>query len=106
MKVLGGIISDFAKRFQTYVSKIKGHANKIETLAQRGYTTALLDSKETLEKAAQSMFSYPCFEEILTSNPAIQDLQAHVVAQATIFDIRVARLDENIAQCRQAIESR
>ena len=33
VKVLGGIIADFAKRFQAYVKKIKGHVLKIETLA-------------------------------------------------------------------------
>ncbi len=53
VKILGGIIADFAKRFQSFLNKIRGHAHKIEILAQRGYTTILLDSKETLDKTAQ-----------------------------------------------------
>jgi len=54
VKVLNGIIADFAKRFQVFISKIKGHSSKIEILAQRGYTTTLLDTKETLDRTAQS----------------------------------------------------
>jgi|GraSoiStandDraft_27_1057306.scaffolds.fasta_scaffold288755_2 hypothetical protein len=53
VKVLGGIITDFAKRFEVFVAKIKGHAIKIETLAQRGYTTILVQSKEVLDGTAQ-----------------------------------------------------
>lgn len=56
-KFLGGIIADFAKRFESYLTKIRRHANKIEVLAQRGYTTTLLDSKETLDKTAQSQLT-------------------------------------------------
>jgi hypothetical protein len=54
VKVLSSIIADFAKRFQAFVTKIKGHATKIEMLAQRGYTMTLLDSKEILDRVAQS----------------------------------------------------
>jgi hypothetical protein len=53
-KLLDGIIAGFAKRFESFVAKIREHANKIEVLAQRGYTTTLLDSKDTLDKTAQS----------------------------------------------------
>jgi hypothetical protein len=53
VKVLGGIIADFMKRFQVFVTKIRGHAFKIETLAQRGYTTILVQSKEVLDGTAQ-----------------------------------------------------
>jgi hypothetical protein len=56
VKILSGIIADFAKRFQSFVNKIRGHAQKIEILAQRGYTTILLDSKETLDRTAQGSY--------------------------------------------------
>jgi hypothetical protein len=55
VKILGGIIADFAKRFQAYVTKIKSHALNIETLAQRGYTTILVQSKEVLDGTAQGL---------------------------------------------------
>ncbi|KUJ16654.1 uncharacterized protein LY89DRAFT_734748 [Mollisia scopiformis] len=52
-KVLSGILADFAKRFESFVTKIKSHATKIGVLAQRGYTTILLNSKDILDTTAQ-----------------------------------------------------
>ena len=53
VKILDGLINDFSKRFQHFVDTIRDHAARIETLAQRGYTTVLLDSKATLDKTAE-----------------------------------------------------
>lgn len=59
VKVLGGILADFSKRFQTFVDRIRGYAERIETLAQRGYTSVLLDSKKTLDQTAIGTAFHP-----------------------------------------------
>jgi hypothetical protein len=57
VKILGAIVSDFARRFQNFLDKIRHHANKIERLAQQGYNTILVDSKDLLESTASSQSS-------------------------------------------------
>ncbi|MCJ1389643.1 hypothetical protein MMC18_002500 [Xylographa bjoerkii] len=90
IKILGGVLSDFSKRFQSFVDKIRGHAYRIETLAQRGYTSVLLESKRTLDQTAQT----------------IEDLRTRVTAQAAIFDIKIARLEGSLKLSLEAIEGR
>jgi hypothetical protein len=66
VKILGAIVSDFARRFQSFLDKIRHHANKIERLAQQGYNTIIVDSKDLLESTASSQSSSSVKITILT----------------------------------------
>ena len=90
VKALGSMVTDYAKRFQSYLSKIKGHANKIERLSQQGYTSVLMESKQVLDATSLNLY----------------ELREQITAHTAVTSVAISTLQETVQQCREAIDCR
>ena len=86
---MSGIVADFSKRFQSFMIKIKRHTSQIEVLAQRTYTTILIQSKEILDSSSQVLY----------------ELQSRISTQANFTARTLSGLQNDLLRLQQIVVS-